>query len=774
MQKIIYIFFLVFFNTILLVGQNDQTYVVMVFDGDNDEKQAQVLAQARTPKVNKSAQSTDIALTQYTQTMNDTTMELDDIINLANKHRLQNELQESEYWYTQFVTEKTQPIYMLHYAKVLEANGKCADAIRWYRLYNKKQKKKKDRISIPFEKDCQARLHANTTENVQLYNLNNINTEKLDFMAIPYKNGIVFTSTRGTKGIIKRTDRKTKDHFSDLFYSERLDNGNYLSPIPFGGVNRYLHDGVASFDKKATTMFFSRSNSQGKNEKGVVDLKIYTAFNNGKTWSRAKELPFNDPDFSSCHPSVSPDGTRLYFASNRPGGFGGMDIYLSILVDGQWQAPINLGPTINTTGNELFPVIGADDVLYFASNGHEGLGALDIFAAMKSDAQDELSWTERRNMGQPFNSESDDFGFFVNADNQTGFLTSNRVGGQGGDDIYEWQTPEKLLIFDKNPLSRVLTTLDAATQMRVNDALITIEHAGYTNQYTSDKNGQINWELPTSGKFKITIEKEGYKTIKKKIAVKDVLKENTGVLDFEMKRVTCSLLYGTVLDVQSQSALQAAKIMLHNTNTGEKEVIQSNATGTFDVCIACGDSYKITATKKSYKEQVLSINVPKQDCGKALPQKLNFKLNSIAATKKEEATDLVLKKLAVEKDSKLEVGKNITLNNLYYNLNEATIRKDASLDLDYVVELMNLYPNMRIELAAHTDSRGSSAYNQKLSEQRAKEAVQYLVKKGIDSSRLVAKGYGETQLLNACVDGVPCEDSAHQMNRRTEVRILKM
>lgn len=280
---------------------------------------------------------------------------------------------------------------------------------------------------------------------VDVGNLKAINSEDLDYCASLVGDGVIFTSTRQhhqTNAEAKKR-KNWKKKLSTLFYAELGADGKLDRPRPLeGDVNDRHHEGSASFTKSGDKMFFNR-NAASKNKKGVIHLKIFSATRAEGVWGDVKELPFNGDDFSTCHPAISADGQRLYFASNRKGGFGGMDIYVSHFKRGKWSEPINLGPVINSSGNEVFPFISENDILYFSSDAQGGLGGLDIFRSKKHTADSERTWRHKQNLGKPFNSDEDDFAFYINDENSAGLFTSSRTGGKGRDDIYFWQLKAK-------------------------------------------------------------------------------------------------------------------------------------------------------------------------------------------------------------------------------------------------------------------------------------------------------------------------------------------
>ncbi|MEM6964844.1 MAG: OmpA family protein [Bacteroidota bacterium] len=710
------------------------------------------------------------------------------MLRIANSYRLNGAFELAEYWYSKSINNATDEEDFLHYAEVLQIIGKCEDAIRWFEKYKKMTNARRTFIT-----DCNDLYAFEDHFTVEVKNEKSLNTEFLDYSAVRYDGGVMFTSTRERTKMSKMTDTWTKSNFSDVFFTKQTAEGNYVEPMPVkGGVNKKYHDGVTSVSPSGTIMYFSRNNSRKKKKNGVLDLKIYSAVLVDGQWSSITELPFNDNDFASCHPSISSNGKWLYFSSNRPEGFGGMDIYVSENVDGVWQEPKNLGPTVNSEGNEIFPFISDDGALFFASNGHKGLGGLDIFFAKKSNTAGESTWSIRKNVGTPFNTSKDDFGFFANAEMTQGFLTSNRIGGKGGDDIYSWETTNNQGVkFDK-AMKAIFKVVDANTNAEIPEAKMkikTVSADGELVEGKTDVNGLLETTFQNGKNYKVMIEKEGYLPVESEVVTNEM--EDGSILSFDLEKIKCIELFGTVINEKYNKAIPNASVTLMNKCTGEKMVVPSQADGSFEFCLDLGCDFEVIAEKPNFEGSETIVTTNEQPLNTA-PREVKIELipaekmivgndngndngneNNNAPTESAEVTNIKKHFLGDEK-AMFEVGQVLTLKNIYYDFNRSNIRKDASVELDHVVVLMQLYPSMQITLSSHTDARGNDAYNQQLSEARAKSARQYIISKGIDAVRVKAEGFGESKLKNECDDGVNCSNEKHQFNRRTEVVINKV
>nr|WP_299342454.1 OmpA family protein [Allomuricauda sp.] len=272
-----------------------------------------------------------------------------------------------------------------------------------------------------------------------------INTPVADFGTAYYKDKIVFSSSRDSLRFETNLYEWNQQPYLDFFMADTVDLGSDLAEVlPFSPIlNTRYHEAVASFIPEGNRIYFTRNNytnkALGRDGEGTNHLKMYTSELKGGEWTEAEEVPFNSETYSVGQPALSPDGKLLFFVSDMPGSIGGTDIFVVEIDDeGVFSQPKNLGPKINTSGREMFPFV-TEEKLYFASDGHLGLGGLDIFESeLINDG-----FQEPNNLGQPINSNRDDFGFIVQEDTNRGYFSSNREGGKGNDDIYSFHRLEE-------------------------------------------------------------------------------------------------------------------------------------------------------------------------------------------------------------------------------------------------------------------------------------------------------------------------------------------
>lgn len=430
---------------------------------------------------------------------------------LATCYRLTQQTDLAEYWYGQISgTENTTPSNLFYYGMMLKANGKFSEAKAAFEKY----------ISIA-PHDTRGKRQLKACENAPFYlkdtglykvNITNVNSKKADFAPNFYLNGIVFSSenlAQGRKLFVRR-----EQPFLDIFYAEQTGNSPALfgnpTAIP-GEANSQLHEATACFTSDYTQVFYTKNNIADGNKIYAADakvptihLQIYQAKRDAKgRWLQSEILPFNSREYSCGHPSINGDGTILYFVSNMPGGYGGTDIYKVELKGDTWGRPQNLGETINTEGNEMFPFVSQDNKLYFASDALPGLGGLDIFVAQQLSNN---TWSSPENLRYPINTNADDFSFIFNDTLGVGYMSSNRPGGLGDDDIY-------CVVRNSNSFCQLKgKVMDEKTQKPLRNAMVRLISMGISKETFSDKNGAFSFELTNQADYSVYATKEYYLT----------------------------------------------------------------------------------------------------------------------------------------------------------------------------------------------------------------------------------------------------------------------
>ncbi len=571
-----------------------------------------------------------------------------------------------------------------------------------------------------------------------------INSDGLDYSPAFLEDGIVFISTKTASKRYKIKDKRINKNIMSIFQAQREENGLLKSPEPFAiELLSSVHEGPVTFDRTADNMFFTRNNvKNGKRKKakdGIVKLKIYSAERVGKQWRNIEELPFNDDQSNTVHPSISVEGDALYFASDRPGGIGGMDIYVAYRKAGVWSEPENLGPTVNTEGDEVFPFIHADGTLYFASSGHPGFGGLDVFSASNNKG----TWSSPVNLAIPFNSENDDFGMILDRDKKNGYFSSDRPGGRGSDDIYSFYVFEGLdkTIGTEVKESKTLTFLISDLETGAMMDSVKISYTDVDNLSFSNAINAITQEGANGENLVLRMPLEG--------------NEPSGLTDKDGK-FPLTLESGNYVVIIEKSGFESQQIIV-NTSNEEGEIFIS--------------------LDKPSEDSELTANNEQSGSNKGTSKSGSESENEDFS--ETDGVDYIDDGTGIETvdeafPSTIREGTVFQLPNIYYNFNDASIRPDAKIDLDALATFLNSYPDIEIELSSHTDSRGGTRYNKQLSQKRAESAVKYLISRGVDATRLQPTGYGESQLRNHCTDGANCSEVEHQYNRRTEVLITKM
>ena len=599
---------------------------------------------------------------------------------VAESYRLSNRIQYATPYYL-IAKEKgyDDKNINLHLAYAAKANGKYADARKYLKEFIDSKPSRELVVKAEIELDNLPAVeeYSKKPSPVKIQGLVG-NTNQAEFGPIKIGDELILTSSK--KPLIYKNNGLP---FLGL-YKARLKSPGEIEKLELFSANLLdanANEGTPAFSKDGNTMVFARGNS-GKSKDPSPDVDLYISTKRDGNWSTPERLAISDSIGWDGSPAFSRDGKTLYFSSNRRGGKGGLDLYRAPMDNsGRFGRPINLGSTINTRGNELFPYVSEDGKLYFSSDGHPSLGGLDLFVASRSGDEIQIE-----HLGVPINSVGDDFGLFL-ADSTQGYFSSNRVGGKGDDDIYYF------------------------------------ESTGSEDRWWSNE---------------IMIKESG-----------------------EAAKVALYHLRTQIVNARNKPIAKAKVGIKRN---GEiQPVMFSNAEGYLDIIdLNPADQISFNASKEKYLTKRSEFLMD----GREIPKQLL----------KKELTDTTF-------DHKItlglaEVGEEISalfdVNPIYYDLDKSNIRPDAAAELDKIVQVLKDNPAISIELGSHTDARASAGYNLKLSQRRAESAVKYIIEHGIEASRIKAKGYGETQLINGCSDGVDCSEEAHQENRRTEFKITDL
>ncbi|WP_209404577.1 OmpA family protein [Pseudozobellia sp. WGM2] len=442
--------------------------------------------------------------------------------NLGNANYLNAQYEEASSWYSKLFMIENAEIeteYMYRYAQSLKSTGEYTAADTWMKKFDSAQGD-----DVRAKKFANQQDYLNKIENLSgRYDIQNIsiNSPESDFAPSLFGKNLVFSTARDTGTTSRNIHEWTNRSFLNLYRAGINDNGTFSSASKLPKtMNKKTHESSTSFTKDGSVVYFTRNNSQNgkfaRDEKGVSRLKIYRADIDGEEWTNIQELPFNSDSYSTAHPSLSADETKLYFASDMEGSIGASDIFVvDINGDGTYGSPKNMGDIINTEARETFPFISQNNVLYFASDGHPGLGGLDIFAVQVEN--DETS--EVLNIGKPVNSEQDDFSFIINENSGIGFFASNRAGGQGGDDIYSLQENVPLDFSCSTVVSGTIKGEDGFNAL--SDARVSIMNSKneVVATTTSDENGNFTLDGNCEdGEYKLIASKSDYDDVEKMFA----------------------------------------------------------------------------------------------------------------------------------------------------------------------------------------------------------------------------------------------------------------
>lgn len=680
------------------------------------------------------------------------------IVNLADCYKKVGDMPKAEYWYTQAALQpEATPEMFIYLAQAQLANGNVNAARRNVEKFLSHSPR--DLRANNLLKACDPIVQEELKNAGALYGvkaIDEVNTANDDFSPALYKNGFVFSTEKDSAGAVLRRSAWTGREFVSRYFAiarlvdEDKMEFRFSKPVPFAEeLGTKWHDGPVSFDPDGKMIFATRNHLHGNkiaySSAGIIHTKIISAQDKGGVWGNIDNVSFNNKEYSVMHPALTPDGGKMYFASDMPGGFGGMDLYVAYREgNGSWSAPVNLGPGINTEADEVFPYVDKDGLLYFASDGHTGLGGLDIYYSRAVRGV----WDPVTNVGAPLNSIKDDFGFVIDSTGKYGFISSNRDGGKGLTDIY---------LFTRMAVDAEILVFRDDNGLGIDSVEVTSECFPKKTFYTNVE-GKLYMELPMDRVCTFTLTSPNFETKTMTISTKDyaVGAKISQQVPIETDKNLKFVVKGNVVNKEDNSLLTGVEVTLLSSCTKSNQIALADHEGnfTFELSPAC--CYVARATKKGF------FTSTSQFCTKGL-----YKSDSLVTTI--EMPPL----MTIGGKSILDTNSVFLVENIYHEYDKADIRHASSSGINTLLTLLQNNPDLSIEVRSHTDSRGSAEYNKALSLRRAQAIVDYLIVNGISAHRLQALGVGESEILNGCYDGVPCSDEQHALNRRTEFRATK-
>ena len=573
-----------------------------------------------------------------------------------------------------------------------------------------------------------------------------------EFASTPYQGGLVFMTTGVEPGLAPIRDGSNGRPFTELSF---IPNVNHAEPKyswidEVKGRDLFLelgrsraHDGPVSFNRNQDFAVLTRSQFvlDSTKQQAVAHLQLEFFWKKPHGWEPAHPFEWNASTYSCGHGTFDLN-EDLIFASDRPGGFGGMDLYRCIWEDGQWGVPENLGASVNSSGNDVFPFVSEVGTLFFASDGWGGAGGLDVFYGT-------LGAHSIERLGFPINSNADDFAFQIDEESGTGWLSSNRMNSR--DAIYQ---------VEGSPLSGVLNIrVQACNGSAIPRATVMVQHveSGMSKTIQADEWGRLRalgvigqeYELtplpfqgmvaPPSARFEVP----------------------AGALEIELEMNFASK--HNRIHVLDESGLGLSSVLLaFEDSEGTRQQRLTDDSGHFEWSAPSQamDFVQVQTTLINYEPTVHHFKEPSPEC-----------LTSISDT--------------IRLSPEVDTDVRIDLDMILYDLSSADLRALSKLELDKLVLYLKERPDIRVELSSHTDCRSDDMSNLQLSQARAESCVRYIVGQGIDARKIIAKGYGEERLINACSDMntcgcvsanesdcIPCAEDLHQQNRRTELRLL--
>jgi len=670
--------------------------------------------------------------------------------------------------------ETKAPIDVLyHLASCYHHKGDLVKSKKYYEAYIAVAPKKaalKSFAELGLQQGETAGKTVNKSSSVTVRNMGSaINTSAPEYSAAISIDGsaLYFTSRRlwEDSSNAEYIDPRTDTYLEDIYVSYKDFDGEWEIPVRLEASTPSQNQATISVSSDERRIYIYND------ESGNGDI-YYSDFQSGRFESLTKfDIEGVNTESWEPHITVTPDGNTIYFVSDRKGGFGGRDIYrITKLPDGNWSEAYNLGESINSPYDEDAPFIAVDNkTLYFSSNSPQSIGGFDIFVSVRDDMG---LWSFPINLGIPINSTGDDIYYTTTSDGRFAYITSSRENGYGEKDIYEIQDN----FFGRNTqstLKGIITVVGdkpLPTDVNITVRCLNCAELNVRTVYPRKTNNQYMSNLDKCREYEMVYAYDDGKTVfhteKIKTNCDDEYEEiyKPVLLRLDDWTIIPSYTYelaGAVEDKDNQEPIDQVKMEIIDTNGEVIETLYTDSKGKY--------SSKVLESNKFGEDVNLRVRLSKEGY---LTSEID--LNPKLADQQTIQQNLHLEKLDFGKD----IANMLAINTIYFDLDKADIRDEEKLKLDLIVKVLNDNPKIAIELGSHTDCRASKEYNQILSNKRAINSANYIKSKITNPSRVKHKGYGETKLITNCqCEGEftsECSEEQHQMNRRTEFKIIKL
>lgn len=653
---------------------------------------------------------------------------------------------EAERWFgtvVKFLNREPRDLY--RYAQALKGNGRYLEAEEWMDRY----------LAMVDPENAPHRSNVNGfakkfSQGEPRFTIRpvSINSEFSDFGTTWFGPGrVLFSSARNQTIGIERRAAWNDQPFLDLYVSE-LNGSDLSEPVLLSGnVNTKMHEGPATASTNGDVIWFTRNNyhkgRSQRNSKGLSKLGIFKAGLVKGDYTNIEPFVYNNSEVSMGHPALSPDGRELYFVSDMPGGHGGSDIFVSRLQGSTWSEPRNLGPSVNTSANESFPFVASDGVLYFASDGHPGLGGLDIYAAQPAaDGQ----FAPAVNVGAPVNGQKDDFAFIIDAANKNGFFSSNRLGGKGSDDIYAFTM---LAPIEQRYLCTGVV-IDAELEIPVVAAeveLFDMDDKLLGSTWT-DARGEYAFPVDEDKAYKVVAHLKGRYDGERHFSTEEIARTQIITRDIRLVADAGIWLRGAVRYKDRLGFIQGMSVSAVNLSSFFSETRTTISGGDFSIRLQSNEEFEVLFEKQGF----FSMSVP-------------------VSTKGMKAGIIYLDHIRDLAFEEVSVGTPIPFRYIRWPEGKTTLDPIARTELDIVADRLLVNPRLLVEVAVHEDSRGDVSAKLRLTQKRAQAIVDYLASRGVPMERMSAVGYGSTRPVNHCLPGIPCTEEEHAENRREDYTI---